>query len=65
MNWKNHGKYKNDTFNFGWDIDHIIPLSSAKSKEELIKLHHYTNIQPLCSYVNRHLKRNKLDWMTK
>ena len=24
MNWGNHGKY-NGEFNYGWDIDHIIP----------------------------------------
>ena len=31
----------------GWHIDHIVPLSSAGTKEELIKLCHYTNLQPL------------------
>ena len=28
-------------------IDHKIPLASAKTEEELIKLFHYTNLQPL------------------
>lgn len=58
MSWDNHGKY-NGQLNFGWDIDHIIPLSSAKTEEELIKLNHYTNLQPLCSKVNRDIKKDK------
>jgi hypothetical protein len=40
MSWDNRGL-------FGWHIDHIIPLSSAKTKEEIYKLCHYTNLQPL------------------
>jgi hypothetical protein len=56
MTWDNHGKY-NGELNFGWDIDHIIPLSSAKTEEEIIKLNYYTNLQPLCSKVNRDIKK--------
>jgi hypothetical protein len=40
MNWDNHGQ-------FGWHLDHIIPLASAKTEDDLYKLNHYTNIQPL------------------
>ena len=43
MTWGNRSK---------WHIDHIIPLSSAKSKEELITLCHYTNLQPLWAEDN-------------
>jgi 5-methylcytosine-specific restriction endonuclease McrA len=36
-----------------WHVDHVIPLSSAKSKEEeLEKLYHYTNLQPLWAIEN-------------
>ncbi len=59
MTWHNHGKY-NGEFNFGWDIDHIIPLSSATCEEDINRLNHYTNLQPLCSYVNRVIKRNTI-----
>lgn len=59
MNWDNRGKY-NGELKYGWDIDHIIPVSSAKTEEEMISLNHYTNLQPLDSYVNRHIKRNKV-----
>jgi hypothetical protein len=39
MSWDNRSE---------WHIDHIIPLSSGKTEEEMIKLCHYTNLQPLC-----------------
>lgn len=61
MNWDNHGLY-NGEFNYGWDMDHIIPMSSAKTEEDVIKLNHFSNFQPLCSKINRYVKRDKLNW---
>lgn len=59
MNWGNHGLYNGD-FNFGWDIDHIIPISMAKSEDDVLNLNHYTNLQPLCSKINRDIKNNRI-----
>jgi len=39
MNWENQGSY--------WHMDHIIPISSAETKEDVYRLNHYTNFQPL------------------
>lgn len=60
MTWDNYGLY-NGELNYGWDIDHIIPNSSATTEEELLKLNHFSNLQPLCSYINRDIKKNKVD----
>jgi hypothetical protein len=57
MTWDNHGLYNGEP-NYGWDIDHIIPLSSATSEDDVIRLNHYSNLQPLCSYINRVIKRD-------
>lgn len=43
MTWENRSE---------WHLDHIIPISSAKTKEELIKLNHHTNFQPLWKEEN-------------
>ena len=43
MNWENQGK---------WHLDHIYPVSLAKDEEELIRLNHYTNFQPLWAEDN-------------
>lgn len=56
MTWDNRGLY-NSQPNYGWDIDHIIPLKTAKTEDDLIRLNYYTNLQPLCSYINRDVKK--------
>ena len=61
MSWENYGLY-NGELNYGWDIDHIIPISSSKNEYDIIKLNHYTNLQPLCGYINRNIKKDKLDY---
>jgi hypothetical protein len=61
MTWENRGLY-NGELNYGWDIDHIIPISVAENSMELIKLNHYTNLQPLCSKINRDIKKNNILW---
>lgn len=59
MNYNNYGKY-NGELNYGWDIDHIIPMSSAETEEDVLRLNHYSNLQPLCSKVNRDIKKDKI-----
>jgi hypothetical protein len=49
MTWNNQGR---------WHIDHIIPLASAKTQEEIIKLFNYKNLQPLWA-IDNILKSNK------
>ena len=50
MSWDNRGE---------WHIDHIIPLSSANTEEDVFKLCHYTNLQPLWAKENLQ-KSNKI-----
>jgi len=60
MDWDNYGNPKDGVVerNKTWDVDHITPISSAKTEEEVLLLNHYTNLQPLCSYVNRFIKKD-------
>lgn len=38
ITWENYGK---------WHLDHIVPVSLASTEEEIIKLNHYKNFQPM------------------
>jgi len=63
MCWNNVGRFKNEKMikNKFWQLDHIIPISSAKTEEEEIyRLNHYTNFQPLDAFDNCITKRNKM-----
>lgn len=53
MNWENYGSY--------WWFDHIIPLAEAKSVDEVIKLNHYTNFQPLY-WKDNIIKSDNVNW---
>lgn len=43
MSWANRDQ---------WHIDHIIPISSAASEEDIIRLNHFTNLRPLWALDN-------------
>jgi hypothetical protein len=43
MHWNNYGE---------WHVDHIIPLAAAKTKEEVLALNLWSNLQPLWSSDN-------------
>jgi hypothetical protein len=43
MNWDNYGT---------WHVDHFVPLASAATEEEVIRLNHYTNLRPLWGEEN-------------
>lgn len=44
MTWENRD---------AWHLDHRVPLASAKSAEEILRLSHYTNLQPLWAEENQ------------
>jgi hypothetical protein len=50
MSWDNRGK---------WQIDHIIPISIARNEDDMFKLNHYSNFQPLWRKENME-KSNKI-----
>lgn len=44
MAWEKYGQ---------WEVDHITPLSAGRTVEDLTRLCHYTNLQPLWKRDNR------------
>ena len=44
MSWKNRNL---------WHIDHIMPVSMAKTEDEIIRLNHYRNLRPLWANENQ------------
>jgi hypothetical protein len=59
MNWDNYGNTCGTElkYNCSWDLDHIVPISYAKTEEEIYILNHWSNFQPLCSKINRDIKK--------
>lgn len=53
MTWENRDQ---------WHIDHIIPLSTAKTEEDVIRLNHYTNLRPLWAKDNL-AKSDKVEFL--
>lgn len=47
--------------NYGkWQIDHDIPLASAKTEKELKALAHYSNLKPMWANENNHKRAKSL-----
>lgn len=60
MTWDNYGCKSPSGPDTTWDLDHIIPVSSAVNEDDIKRLNHYTNFQPLCSFQNRFIKRDRV-----
>ena len=58
MTCENSGSYTGN-YNETWQLDHIVPISSAKTEDDIYKLNHYSNLRPLCSKKNLE-KSNKI-----
>jgi 5-methylcytosine-specific restriction endonuclease McrA len=55
MTWDNYGD---------WHIDHIIPISTAKTLDDVMALNNYKNLQPLW-WIDNLIKGSKYDLETK
>lgn len=47
--------------NYEVEVDHIVPISTAKTEEDVLKLNHYTNLQYLLKVDNRN-KKDKTEY---
>lgn len=58
MNWNNYGS--------AWDVDHIVALKyfnfTSSNDYEFKLAWSLDNLQPLDSYINRCVKRDRLDY---
>jgi len=52
MNEYNHGFCEESEYNCKYHLDHIIPVSYAKTEDEIYLLNHWSNFQPLCGKKN-------------
>ena len=59
MTWNNFGRS-------GWSIDHVIPLSFAKTHEDVVILNNYRNLRPMW-FIDNIIKGDKIpsDYKTK
>jgi hypothetical protein len=67
MNWNNFGK--STIPNTNWSIDHIVPLSAfnftSTDDEEFKLAWGLDNLQPLDTYINLWIKKDRLDYYIK
>lgn len=54
MTWDNYGSGAGK-----WNLDHILPLSMAETQDDLLRLCHYTNLQPLW-HMDNLIKGNRV-----
>ena len=52
MSFDNHGRG-------GWEVDHIIAIASAPTREKALECLHYTNLQPL--WIEDHKEKSRED----
>lgn len=69
MTWENRQSTKGGVSKpfHNWTLDHIVPISTATNEEELKQLTNWTNLKPVCTFINNRIKRhnprwNELDW---